>query len=317
MKIILFEVTKDKEETFRKPLEGQEVFMYEEKLTKDNTAKVAGAEVVSVFINSRVDKQVIDAMPNLKLICTRSTGFDHIDTAYCKSKGIAVANVPAYGSATVAEFTFALILSLSRKIFQAGKRLGEPGPFSIDGLQGFDLADKTIGVVGVGKIGKNVIKIAKGFGMKILACDSYPDDSFAQENDFEYVALDILLSQSDIVTLHAPYTKDNHHLINKERISFMKKGAYLFNTARGELVDTNALTLGLTSGHLGGAGLDVLEGEQEMGKDKLKALLDMPNVIITPHVAFYSKEAEARIIQTTTENIQNFLKNNLTNIVNE
>ena len=316
MKIVLFEVAKNKEEVFRGLFPGHDVSFFEEKLTGENASLAKDAEIISVFINSRVDKQTIEAMPKLEFIATRSTGFDHIDIEYCKSKHIKVANVPAYGSATVAEFTFALVLSLSRKIAQASRRLGEPGPFSIAGLQGFDLAGKIIGVVGVGKIGKHVIKIARGFGMKILACDSYPDDSFAKENDFKYVTLDNLVSESDILTLHAPYTKDNHHLINKERVASMKKGAYIFNTARCDLVDLDALIAPLKDGRLGGLGLEVTQGEWEGAKDKLTMLLDMPNVIITPHVAFYSKEAEDRITETTIQNIQNFLQNNLTNIVN-
>ena len=162
--------------------------------------------------------------------------------AYANIKGIKVSNVPAYGSETVAEFTFALILTLSRKIREATSAIKKNGDYTVPvNVQGFDLSEKTLGVVGTGKIGKNVIKIAKGFGMNVVAYDLYPDLNFAQENNFSYKNLREVLAQADIVTLHAPYTKENHHLINKENISLFKKGAYLINTARGELIEIDAL----------------------------------------------------------------------------
>ncbi|MEK9182497.1 MAG: NAD(P)-dependent oxidoreductase [Patescibacteria group bacterium] len=335
MKIALFEVSEDKQEIFRQLFGGLEVSFFEEKLNEENVHLIKDAEIISVFINSELKKNVIDALPNLKLICTCSTGFDHIDISYCNSKGINVANVPAYGSYTVAEFTFALILNLSRKIFDASHQLKEGGDFSIFKLKGFDLREKTIGVVGTGKIGRNVIKIAQSFGMHVIACDLHPDLQFAQENNFEYKNLSELLSQSDILTLHAPYNKENHHLINKDNISLMKKGIYLINTARGELIDTDALISALKEGVIAGAGLDVLEGERELKEEieilsspsrserikdyktllEDRALIDMPNVIVTPHIAFYSKEAEKEIIKTTVANINGFLNNNLINIV--
>ncbi|OGI65159.1 hypothetical protein A3A95_04140 [Candidatus Nomurabacteria bacterium RIFCSPLOWO2_01_FULL_39_18] len=335
MKVALFEVSKDEQEIFRKLFGGLEVFFSEEKLNEENANLAKDAKIVSVFINSELKKNVIDALPNLKLICTRSTGFDHIDVSYCNSKGINVSNVPAYGSYTVAEFTFALILNLSRKIFDASHQLKEGGDFSISKLKGFDLKEKILGVVGTGKIGRNVIKIAKSFRMNVIACDLHPDIPFAKENNFEYKNLPELLSQSDILTLHTPYNKENHHLINKDNISQMKRGIYLINTARGELVDTDALIGALKEGVIAGAGLDVLEGERELKEEieilsspskserirdyktllEDRALIDMPNVIVTPHIAFYSKEAEKEIMKTTVANINGFLNNNLTNII--
>ena len=335
MKITFFDVPKEEQPIFLELFAGMDVTLYEERLTDNNIEKAIDADVISVFISSVINKDIIDFLPNLKFIATRSTGFDHIDLDYCKSKGIQVSNVPAYGSHTVAEFAFGLLLSLSRKIFEAGRQLKEEGDFSIYPLQGFDLNGKTMGVVGTGKIGKNSIKIAKGFGMNVVAYDLYPDMAFAKENDFAYKSLAEVLAESDAITLHAPYTKENHHLINKENVLKMKKGVYLINTARGELIDTDALIFGLKEGIIAGAGLDVMEGEREL-KDEMeilasedksgmvkdyktlledRVLMEMPNVIITPHVAFYSKEAEMEIMKMSVENVKGFISGKVQNLV--
>ena len=174
---------------------------------------------------------------------------------------------------------------------------------------------KTIGVVGAGKIGKNVTRIAKGFNMNVLAYDVYPDEVFAKQNNFMYKTLPEVLAESDIITLHAPYTKENYHLINKENISLLKKGAYLINTARGELVETEALLAKLQDGTIAGAGLDVLEGEREIKKGNDIPMIDLPNVILTPHMAFDTKDAEGRIIQTTIDNIKAFMAGQPINLV--
>lgn len=335
MKIIFFEVPKVEQGLFIKALEGHEVVCHEEKLNEENVALAKDAEVISIFVNSLMNQAMIDSLPGLKFITTRSTGFDHIDVKYCESKEIKVSNVPAYGSYTVAEFAFGLILNLSRKIVFANNKIRTGNDFGIENLCGFDLVGKNLGVIGTGKIGKNVIKIARGFSMNVLAYDLYPDLAFAKEHGVEYKNLDEVLSLSDVVTLHAPYTKDNHHLINKERISLMKKGVYLVNTARGELIDTDALVWALNEGIVAGAGLDVLEGERELKEEieilssedrservkdyktllEDRALIEMPNVIITPHVAFYSKEAEGEIIKTTIENIKAFTLGNFINLL--
>lgn len=335
MKIILFEVPKTEQAVLAQLLAGADISFYEEKLNEDNANLAKDAEIVSVFVNSEINKNIIDALPGLKFIATRSTGFDHIDIDYCGTKGIKVSNVPAYGSYTVAEFAFALLLNLSRKVCDAYHNLREGADFNIFSFQGFDLKGKTIGVIGTGKIGKNVVKIAKGFSMNVLAFDPYPDMTFAKENNFIYKSLAEVVSQSDVITLHAPYTKENHHLINKENISLMKKGVYLINTARGELVDTDALVWGLKNGIIAGAGLDVMEGERELKEEieilaspekaervkdyktllEDRVLIDMPNVIVTPHIAFYSKEAEGDILQTTVDNIKGFISNSPINLV--
>lgn len=336
MKVVFFELDKTEQALFSESLNGIDCSFYEEKLDETNVSQVLEAEVICIFINSEINKIVLDALPNLKFIATRSSGFNHIDCEYAKARGVTVSNVPAYGSHTVAEFTFGLILSLSRNIIKANDYIKESSDFNhFLSMEGFDLRNKTLGVIGTGKIGKNVIKIAQGFGMKVIAYDLFPDPVFAEENNFIYKNLPELFAQSDFLTLHAPYNKENHHLINRENIATMKKGIYLINTARGELVDTDALVWGLKEGIIAGAGLDVLEGEREL-KEEIEILsdpskvqrrieykilledhilMDMPNVIITPHIAFYSREAVADILKTTIQNIKGFSSGSVLNLV--
>lgn len=324
MKIVFFEIFPKEKDIIQQALTGHDVIFFEDKLNPENISDILDADYISIFVNSIVDREIIQKMPNLKLIATRSTGFDHIDIMACKESSISVVNVPSYGSETVAEFTFALLLTLSRKMFDASLRIKEDGVFSFDNLCGFDLYGKTIGIIGTGKIGKNVINIAQGFGMNVIAYDKFPDKEFALEKNFEYKNIDELVSISDIITLHAPYTEENHHIIDSNLITKMKRGVYIINTARGELIDTEALISGLNSGIIAGAGLDVLEGEKYIKEEKEilanenhldtykllfadHILMKMPQVIITPHVAFYSKEAEEKIINTTLNNIKAFI----------
>lgn len=338
MKIVFFEasVPKIDQSLVLQSFGENEVFFYEEKLNEDTVDMAKDADIVSVFINSTINKNVIDGLPNLKFIATRSTGFDHIDCEYAKTKEIKVSNVSAYGSHTVAEFAFGLILNFARNIkVNADNYEKESSGFNYSAeMEGFDLQGKTLGIIGTGKIGKNVAKIAKGFGMKVVAHDLHPDLAFAKENGFEYKSMEEVISSSDIITLHTPYNKENHHLINKEHISTMKKGVYLINTARGELVDTQALITGLKNGVIAGFGADVLEGEKQLKNEKNLVALDklteeekiiiqqnhelmaMPNVVVTPHIAFYTREAVIIIIKTTIENIQGFISNNPINLIN-
>lgn len=289
--------------------------------------KARHAEVVSVFIKSKVDTSFLQHFPKLRLITTRSTGFDHIDLKACAKKGITVSNVPVYGENTVAEHTFALILSLSRNLRKAYLRTMQ-NDFSIDGLMGFDLKGKTLGIVGTGHIGLHVIRMGLGFGMKVIASDVKQNKFLAEVMGFEYASFDELLKRSDIISLHVPYLPETQHLINRDTIKKIKKGAALINTARGGLIETGALAEALDRGILSGAGLDVLEEEEYILEEKrlipggksdlhwsklqtvLKnhVLLHRENVIYTPHMAFYSKEAVERILDTTVENIRAFLK---------
>ena len=297
--------------------------------------KIKDTTILSTFINSKVTKDVVDSLPEIEFITTRSTGFDHIDAAYARSKGIAVSNVPIYGENTVAEHTFALILSVARNLKKAHSKASQ-GDFSIKGLMGFDLKGKTIGVVGAGHIGLRVIKMAVGFSMKVLAFDPAQNHFLEEVLGFKYVDLDTLLKESDIITLHAPYNKKTHHMINEGNIGIIKKGAVLINTARGGLVETIALTKALDKGILSGAGLDVLEGEDMILEEKQLLrnrkdiynpenlqlmlrdgfILQRENVVFTPHIAFYSKEAIQRILDTTVSNIKAFIDGNAANVVN-
>lgn len=312
MKISFFELKEDEPQKIKAAITNKELFLSEEKLSIQNIDSAKDADIISVFVNSMVTKEIIDALPNLKMITTRSTGFDHIDTAYAKEKGIVVSNVPAYGSVTVAEFAFALILELSRKVHISNRLMRNDPNFSFKKVRGFDLFGKTIGVVGTGKIGKNVIKIAKGFGMNVIAFDMFPDQNFAKEQNFSYESLNGLLEKSDIITIHTPYTKETHHLINKDNVKSIKKGAYFINTARGEIVENEALLFGLKENILAGVGLDVWEGERDgAGKD----ILEFENVVATAHIAFCTTEAENEILRVTMDNISGFLENNPKNTV--
>jgi D-lactate dehydrogenase len=289
------------------------------------------AEVVSPFIYSRISGAVLEALGSLRLVATRSTGFDHIDVAACQAREVAVANVPSYGENTVAEHTFALILALSRKVHQSYVRVQHDN-FSLDGLTGFDLKDRTLGVIGAGRIGMHVIKIGRGFGMEVLAFDPYPQPFMAELLNFRYAGLEELLAAADIVSLNMPYRAELRHFMNAARFSLMKRGALFINTARGGLVDTDALLAALESGQVGGAGLDVIEGEefiseekqllyQPQSAEKLKALVRnhiifrRDNVIFTPHNAFNSQEALERILDTTVENIRQFAAGARVNLV--
>lgn len=335
MKIIFFEVPESEQSEFKDSFTGVETVFSTEKLDEDNISLAEGGEVISVFVNSVVNQSIIDKLPNLKFIATRSTGVDHIDVKYANEKSIAVSNVPGYGAHTVAEFAFALLLNLSRKVYAANEQLREESSFDMLPFRGFDLNGKTLGVIGTGRIGKNVVDIARGFGMEVIAYDLHPDLAFATARGMKYDTFDAVLQNSDVLTLHAPYTPENHHLINKEKFSIMKKGVYLINTARGELIDTDALVWALNEGIVAGAGLDVLEGERQLKEemeilaDPIKSdhvsnyktlfedhvLIDLPNVVVTPHIAFYSKEAEGEIIKTTIDNISGFINKSPINLL--
>lgn len=335
MKIAFFEVTEEEHKIyFREKLTDHELFFFDNPLTEDSIPQEKDFDVLSVFVNCSVTEKVIDAFPDLKLITARSTGFDNIDFKYAMQKKIVVSNVPQYGSHTVAEYTFALILSLARKIPQAVQRLKTTGEFSYENLRGIDIHNRTLGVIGTGKIGGNVIKIARSFGMKVYAFDLHQNEELSKELDFKYVDFDTLLSLSDIVTIHTVLNESTKHLINEENIFKMKKGAILINTARGGIISTDALFKAITTKHLSGAALDVLEDEEDLKEDldifakekhyssELKTMLEnhmlinLEEVIITPHMAFYTKEAEESIMQTTVENILAVLQNSPINTVN-
>lgn len=328
-RIAFFETEKWEESIIAEQLSNESVSFSSEKLTLTNIGEYAEVEILSIFIYSQLSKTLLEKLPKLRCIATRSTGFDHIDLEYCKAKGIVVCNVPTYGTHTVAEHTFALILALSRNIVPSVQRT-QRGDFSLAGLRGFDLHGKTLGVIGAGNIGKCVIEIAKGFGMNVLVFTNHPDQSIV---GVSFVSLEDLLANSDVVTLHVPYTQKTHHLINVDNVSTFKKGSILINTARGQLVETQAILEGLEKGFLKAVGVDVLEEECTLKEERalltsdfLKGcdiktqllnhvLMTKKNVIVTPHNAFNSTEALEQILKITEENIQSFLDGNPINVV--
>lgn len=317
MKIAFFEVSELEKIRLENTLKNSEVLFFDSPIQEVQIANYIDCDIICVFVHSEVNKNILEKMKNLKLICTRSTGTDHIDIETCTKKNIKIKNVPLYGENTVAEHTFALILSLSRKIHKSYIRSIQ-GKFTTEGLQGFDLENKTIGIIGGGRIGLHVARIAKGFGMHVRVYDINQDGFLAELINFKYVSLDEVLSTSDIVTLHIPLNKFTEHIINKDSLKKFKTSALLINTARGALVDTEALINALKDGTLSGAGLDVIEGEELLIEENIfnspiekaaklivssKQLLDNENVVLTPHNAFNSIEAVNRIINTTINNI--------------
>ncbi|MDD5700205.1 MAG: NAD(P)-dependent oxidoreductase [Candidatus Nanoarchaeia archaeon] len=310
----------------KKNLKGHQLYFFEEELDKFDISKARDFDIISVFIYSNVTREMI-AKLNAKAIITRSTGFNHIDVKACNEKKIKVYNVPRYGSNTVAEYTFALLLNLARKIIPAQER-AKKFNFDLEGLRGIDLKGKTLGIVGLGEIGKCVVEIAKGFGMNMLVFTRTKDAKSAKRLGFRYVDYNTLLRNSDVITFHVPLTKETTHMINQRNIGMIKKGAILINTSRGEVVETEAIVKALDRGILSAAGLDVLEAEEEIKDERGlfsrrhsrasaqgHILLKHENVIVTPHNAFNTREALQRILDVTIEDIRNAIRNKKDNLV--
>lgn len=308
--------------SFTKINKNYEFRFFEEKLSIDTVDLTKGYDAVCVFVNDKVDGPVIDKLieNEVKLIALRCAGFNNVDLEKASGR-IKICRVPAYSPHAVAEHAMALLLSLNRKIHKAYTRTRDFN-FSLIGLTGFDMFGKTIGVIGTGRIGQIFIKIAKGFGMNVIAYDLYPNYNL----DVTYVSLDELLKQSDMISVHIPLTEQTKYLINDETIGKMKDGMYLVNTSRGGVIDTQALIRGLKSGKIKAAGLDVYEEESNLffedmsdtiiQDDVLSILVNLPNVILTSHQAFLTEEALANIAQVTISNLDNFFnKNEVTNEV--
>lgn len=257
-------------------------------------------DIISIFIDTPLTKKDLDKFPHLKLIVTRSSGFDHIDLEACKARNISVCNIPNYGKNTVAEFALALLLALSRKVFASYQVVQTTGKFIREGMTGFDLKNKTLGIIGTGNIGTEMVKIAQGLGMNIIAYD------INQTLDIPYKTLEEVLKESDVISLHVPYNKHTHYLLNEKNIPLIKKGSYLINTARGPVIEMTALLNALESGQIAGAGLDVIENEDDLSSEISQRLIAHPNTIITPHNAFNTKEALIRILDTTVKIINDF-----------
>lgn len=330
MKYAFFDLEDWEKEYFQNEIKDNELVFFDEPLDFE-TQGLETFDVVVTFIHTQFKKELLDKMPNLKFISTMSTGFDHIDIEECKARGITVSNVPLYGETVVAEHTFALLLAIARRLPDSLKRVKE-GNFMPNGLTGFELRGKTIGVVGVGNIGTNVIKIAKGFGMNVVVYKRTPDYAMEKELGCKFIELPLLYQQSDIISLHIPYTKETHHYIGDEQFAQMKNGVVILNTARGALIDTTALLKALESGKVKAAGLDVLEEEPilEEEKDLLSKsfsaeqlmgvlgdhmLINHPKVVITPHNAFNSEEALKKIVETTHGNLSAFVSGAPVNVI--
>jgi len=294
-------------------------------LTPDNIVLAQGFDVVVVFVNDIISDAMMDKLADygVKLIALRCSGYNNIDLKAALGK-IKIVRVPAYSPNAIAEHTVALMLSLNRKIHRAYFRTRDSN-FSLQGLLGFNMSGKTAGVIGTGRIGKALIKILRGFEMKVVAYDKFIDADFARENQVEYVELDELFRQSDIISLNCPLTKETEYLINRESIGRMKKGVMIINTGRGKLIKTSDLIQALKKGRVGSAGLDVYEEESKfffedlsdrvLTDDVLARLLTFNNVIITSHQGFFTREALQNIASTTLQNIRDFLDNR--KLVNE
>lgn len=288
--------------------------LHEFRLSRETVATAAGAQAVCVFVNDRVDRACLEQLAALGVrhVALRCAGFNNVDLAAAKALGLAVTRVPAYSPHAVAEHTVALLQTLNRKLHRAYNRVREHN-FSLSGLVGFDLFGKTVGIVGTGRIGRITAEIFRGFGCRIVAHDPFPAAEWASAQGVAYLPLEELLAASDIVSLHLPLTPQSQHLLNSTTLALMKPGAYLLNTSRGKLIETQALIAALKSGHLGGVGLDVYEEEEGiffedhsgevMQDDALSRLLTFPNVLITSHQAFFTAEALREIMRVTTENI--------------
>lgn len=285
-------------------------------LTHETAELARGFDAVCAFVNDRIDKDTLDVLKknDIQLIAMRCAGYNNVDLKVAYGS-VHVVRVPAYSPHAVAEHAMALALCLNRKIHRAYNRVRD-GNFTLNGLLGFDLYGKTAGVIGTGKIGKCLIAILKGFGMRVLAYDAFPDEVFAKEQGVSYVDLSQLCRDSDIISLHCPLTPQTQHLVNEKMIAGMKDGVVLINTGRGELIDTHALIEGLKNGKVGAAGLDVYEEESEyffedfsssvISDDMLARLLTFPNVLITAHQGFFTQEAMHNIAHTALMNIKDF-----------
>jgi D-lactate dehydrogenase len=286
----------------------------EHRLGPGTVVTAHGAGAVCCFVNDRLDQSVLAPLraAGVRLVALRCAGFNNVDLAAAKSLGLAVTRVPAYSPHAVAEHTVALLLTLNRRIHRAHNRVREQN-FSLNGLVGFDLHGKTAGIVGTGRIGRITAEILRGFGMPVLAFDAQTDPAWAAAHGVTYAPLDRLFAESDVLSLHLPLTPQTLRLVNAASLARMKRGSYLVNTSRGKLIDTPALIDALKSGRLGGVALDVYEEEegvffedlsgQVLQDDDLARLLTFPNVLITSHQAFLTREALAEIARVTTENL--------------
>jgi D-lactate dehydrogenase len=291
-------------------LEGCEFSIHPPLRTADEIVAAASEADVLCMRDQfgQVTRDVFEQLPNLKLIVTRTVGYDHIDLVEAKKRGIPVCNVPDYGAHMIAEQAFGLLLAVARNIVRGNNRYKQERLFSDQSLQGIELRGKTLGVIGTGRIGLHSVRIAGGFGMRVIAHDVFQNQAAAEELGFGYASLERVLAGSHVVTLHVSLNDATHHLMNADRLTQMKDGGILINTSRGAVVDTQALIIALRSGHLGGAGLDVLEGECDTYHD----FADL-NVVVTPHLGWYTDGAVERILKIALEDIAAFMRGEIIN----
>lgn len=333
-RIAFFEVSADEQPLLqeRLPQHPQWTATYApEPLTAATALRAQGADVLSVFTSSRVSAEVFDRLPSVQLVALRCTGFDNVDLAAAARHAAGVCNVPFYGENTVAEYAFGLMIALMRRFPETWRRTAR-ADFSRAGLIGHDLQGRTAGVIGTGHIGHRFASYAHALGMRVLAYDPHPNQQLADIQGVSYLALEDLLPQADVISIHVPYTPQTHHLLDAGRLAQLKPGAMIINTARGGVIDTQALAGCLRQGRIGGLALDTTEGEEvwlaaqeqgvagfsgEMLGNAITTLeLQLgPNVILTPHNAFNSVEALARIMDTTLENIAAWFKRTPQNLV--
>ena len=318
IKIAFFDAKTYDRESFDNEAAGLdlEIHYYKDRLSRRTAQLAQGKDAVCIFVNDECDRQVIDLLAEygIRLIALRCAGFNNVDMTAARGR-IPVVRVPAYSPHAVAEYAVTLMLSLNRKVYRSVYRTRE-GNFKLKGLMGFDMYGKTAGLIGLGKIARELVKILRGFGMNVVAYDPYPDRLFAEEQRISLVTLDELYAKSDIISLHCPLTDDTKFIINAESIGKMKQGVMIINTGRGKLIRTEDLIEGLRTGRIGSAGLDVYEEEQNffyedrsdkmIDDDKLALLLMMPNVIVTSHQAFFTREAMHNIAETTLQNISDW-----------
>ncbi len=330
-RVVFFEVEKWEEEFFREHLHAYELTFHPHRLTPNTVPDAEKADYIVSFVYSDLKARTLDLLRNLKGIATMSVGTNHIDLGVTHERGITVCNVPAYGPNTVAEHAIALLLALSRRLIPSVERTKD-GNFDYRGLTGWDLMGKTLGIVGTGKIGAHVARIASGLGMRLVTYDLKPNKELTEKFGVEYVTLPQLFRASDVITLHCPLQEQSTHLIGREQFAQMKKGVVFINTARGGLVETRALLEALEDGQVSQAGIDVLEDEELLQEEReffspyfqLKdyqtalanhALMRHPSVIVTPHNAFNSREALDNILATTVKNIQGMTTSDPVNVV--
>ncbi len=312
MKLAFFDAKEYDKESFTAPAReaGIDIHYYDTKLDRDTVSLACGYDAVCVFVNDTVNADVIDALADcgIRMIALRCAGFNNVDIKHAEERGIAVARVPAYSPHAVAEHAMAMLLTSVRRTHKAYIRTKDFN-FSLRGLTGFDLHGKTVGIVGTGRIGRVFADICRGFGMRVLGYDKYPDAS----SGLEYVSLEKLFSTCDIISFHCPLTRESYHMVDADSIAYMKRGVILINTSRGALIDAEALLAGIKSRHIGAACLDVYEEESDLffedrsghivEDDILARLISMPNVLLTSHQAFLTAEALRNIADTTVQNL--------------